>query len=173
MTDRSSRQIYLQLTACLYELAAKFSRSELRAARNVAAAENNTMTLAAIQTLLALHSDELRSEPQLVSDQKIKQSPDPMRNSESAERRRDRMLKEMLMSRELFLTPADIASGIPISMPLKPKESREKYVNRVVSRFRELDVAKRQLFMDSLQSAMSKTGSGSFVSRWSRLIKDL
>jgi len=172
MTDRSSRQIYLQLTAHLYELASKYSRAELRAARDVARSENNGLSMAAIDMLLALHSGDEKKATRPISNHAYR-APEPDHKSENADRRRARMLKEILMSPELFVNTADISKSVPISLPLKPKESREKYVNRVITRFRRLDPAKQQEFMDSLQTVMGRNSSGSFVSRWSRAIKDL
>jgi hypothetical protein len=173
MTDRNSRQIYLQLTAQLYDLASKFSHAELRAARDVARAENNGMSIAAIDMLLSLHRAEAPKSTRPAADNHAYRLQEPEAKSENAERRRVRMLKEMLMSRELFANPSEIATSIPISLPLKPKESREKYVNRVLVRFRKLDSVKKQEFMDTLQAVMARASSSSFVSRWSRAIKDL
>lgn len=172
MTDRNSRQIYLQLTAYLYELASKFSRGELRAARDVARLENNRVSITAIDTLLALHSGE-QQKPTGTPSNHINRVSNRDNRSEGSERRRVRMLKEILMSPELFANVTEISARIPIALPLKPKESREKYVNRVLARFRTLDAAKKQEFMDSLQKAIGRASSSSFVSRWSRLIKEL
>jgi hypothetical protein len=172
MTDRSSRQIYLQLTANLYELASKYSRDELRAARDVARSENNALSISAIDMLLALHSGDQHKAARR-SSQNVSRSPDGEYKSESADRRRVGMLKEILMSHELFANASEVAKAVPISLPLKPKESREKYVNRILVRFRGLDAAKQQEFMEGLQAFLGRTSSSSFVSRWSRAIKDL
>jgi len=167
--NQNIRKNRMRLLASFYEIASRFTEKELKEIRDDIGGDNVSKELSAL--MLRLNAiDELTE----VSITKISKVPHSQgRGSVSTPKRREFALKEILSSRELFSTTLEIAKTIPIAVELRPKESRQKYVNRILAEFRSLSEQQQVAFTEVIQKRLEVKGAGNFVSRWSRLIREL
>lgn len=166
--NQNIRKNRLRLLSSFYEVASRFTEKELVEIRDDASGDAVSKNLASL--ILASHSvDEPFRQPRS-TEVRISLPP---RESVSNPKRREAALREILSSKELFSSPSDIARSVPVQTELRPKESREKYVNRILAQFRGLSAQEQLEFTGAIQKKLESRGAGNFVSRWSRLIREL
>lgn len=164
----NTRKNRMRLLASFYEIAARFTEKELIDIRDEIGGDSLSKELSSL--ILSAH-DNLPNGVGRPREGRVLQG--QQRESVSTPRRREAALKEILSSRELFSSPRDISDNVPGAAELRPKESREKYVNRILTQFRTLSSSEQLNFTSALQKRLEIKGSGNFVSRWSRLIREI
>lgn len=169
MTQQSLRKTRMRLLASLYEVASRFTEKELIEVRDALDEESRWLNSVA-GALLALHNsvpstDVPRSSPQKPAGHS--------REGIHSPRRRESALRQLLLSKELFASPKDIFASVPGAVPLRAKESREKYVNRILAEFRTLTLDEQIEFTDAVQKRLVTSSKTNFVSKWTRLIREL
>lgn len=179
MTDVPTNQLKLRLVSKLYDLASQFADADLhRILRSLHAAQDHSL-VSAIKYLIDLHSpgtsqlvstteDRVESLPVAAKDSSREAGKSP-----SAARRREAAFKEMLLSKEAFPSTNDIAVRLPFPLPVRNKESRINYVNRIITRFRLMSENERDELMKAMYRGLSSASGASFMTRWSNFIKDL
>ncbi|MDL9997239.1 hypothetical protein QTI24_01410 [Variovorax sp. J22P240] len=162
----TSRQKGLYLVARLYELAAEFSDQELQEISNDQSRQPASPAIKhAIDALIQLHREVESIEP-----------PEAVKNSKSSSGKvisptaEASSLADLLGDRNSFPTVADIANALEI--PARSKESRERYIARVSRLVGAMDSRGRKLLLRRVADGMDSK-PGSFISSWSRLIKEM
>lgn len=154
------RKQYLKLTARLFEVASEFDEQALLEVAKFSDNSGNPAIRRAAYALL-----QLISEPKRQSYMEEGPRRSPVGSSDS--------LTEFFQSRELFPTTSDISMSLPFKLPVRQKESRDRYVKRLTGHISSLSSDDRQSFVEAIQKNISsKVGSG-FVSNWSKLIRGL
>lgn len=169
--NQNIRRNRLRLLSSLYEVAARFTEKELIEIRDDEEGDTSTRNFAGL--MLRLHSAGRASGSDLRQKSETPVVGERLKARVSTPRRREVALREILMSSDLFNGPSDIAAAIPVPIKLRHKESRVRYINRVVDAFRRLPDEGQIDFVRSIQERLSSKDSGSFVNRWSKLIRDL
>ena len=172
--NQNARKNRMRLLSGFYELASRFTEKELVEIRDDVGGDKISKDISSL--VLALNAADEPVIYQRVTAQKLAIS--HSRESVSTPRRREAALREILSSKELFSSPRDIAISVPGSPDLRGKESREKYINRILVKFRTLSSSEQLDFISAVQKRMEDKGleikgSSNFVSRWSRLIREL
>jgi hypothetical protein len=175
MTNDSIRRKYLALVARFYELAADHADSELREMKERMVPKDAEGISKAIEALMLLHaignSDESKRNSHMAGYVTTKRYQLVSRASRSDVLHGD-YLERLLSDQALFSTVKDIARVVPGNLQPQPKESRNRYVKRVVRYVDSLDeIGKRQL-KDALSDELAKK-PGNFVSQWQNLIREL
>lgn len=163
MTNQTSRQRYLYLVAKLYELAAEYTNEELKLilAERVANSDHSGIRQA-IDALMLMHSspnDVARTES--VSESKGHRLPDIS------------ALGELFADRAAFPSVSDIANTIPLVFLPKNKESRERYISRLLKKIESLSEGEKNLFRSLLTSRLTEKNPPTFISKWTKVIGDL
>jgi len=166
----TSRQKSLYLAAKLYELAAEFTDEELK----VMLQEQTRMAAsvavqAAIRALIELHREPTPSVEEItngVSAQDAKHDTHALQTSSEAS-----SIAAMFDDRSAFPTVAAISEAVQIEC--RPKESRERYMARVVRHIESMSASERKVFFDGLATRLNNNQADNFISRWSRLIKEM
>ena len=153
---------YLKFVARLYELAADFDQHQLMEIRCIARNKNNRLVVNMASLFMDFRGDK---EPRTDSRQK-KQS---AVYSEEA-------FFEVLSSKKVFPSNtalSEFAHSI-IDFPVKPKESRNRLVSRILSTIRNGSSKERASFRRALEEhIIRQNGTFDFVSRWTKIIRDL
>ncbi|WP_139206731.1 hypothetical protein [Luteibacter sp. UNCMF331Sha3.1] len=84
----------------------------------------------------------------------------------------DRALFSLLQDKSLFPSVKEISAFLPASVAAKHKESRERYVQRVMKHVMTLSDSEKREFRERLGKFVSRKPAG-FVSQWKSLIKAL
>ena len=156
----TSRQKSLYLVAKLYELAAEFTDDELRAIADEHSRQPQSSAIKnAVDALTQLHAVAASDHEATVSSSE--------RYEPSAEAS---SLAELLSDRTVFATVGDIASTLAIEA--RPKEARERYISRVSRIVGSMESRDRTIFLKRIADKMSSR-PGSFISNWSKLIKEM
>jgi hypothetical protein len=177
MSDRTLRQNYFKILSGLYDLASEFSVEELDRLEKAFLDRGNISHATVIRALAEIHkSTALGAAEPMRANERL--SPNistdySSRGVNVSATRRAAALRDLLMTKELLPTPVQIAKIIPIDLAIKEKESREKYVGRVVATFRNLSSVEQESFISKVVAHLSARSGRTFVSKWSNLIRDL
>jgi Arc/MetJ-type ribon-helix-helix transcriptional regulator len=165
----TSRQKSLYLAAKLYELAAEFTDDELQTMLQEHFRQSASSAIqAAIQALMQLHK-----ESETVEQPSANASPPGAQVADAANRARSPQtayLADLFDDRTAFPTVADIADALRIEA--KPKEARERYIARASRMVDAMDVQAKATFFAELRSRLN-TRPNNFISKWSKLIKEM
>jgi hypothetical protein len=176
MTTGTPRQRYLYLVARLYDLAAEFTDSELDLMRKALRADDAKIGARAIDLLKGLHGAASGRSPESAPRTDSHEIDGPSLLPEVASSRKgvwnDRALASLLQDKTLFPSVRDISSFLPDPVSAKPKEARDRYVQRVMKYVMTLSEADKREFRDRLTTFISRKPTG-FVSQWKNLIKAL
>lgn len=178
MVMKSVRQSYFRILSRLYDLASEFSVDELREVQAAFLQRGNESHATVVGALIEIHNnasvggsgrEAKRSE--LVSQSIENHSVGNERTRSS--QRQIAALSDLLMLHGVFESLEEMDHVLNINVHPRPKESRRRYVGRVMSVYKGLSENEK---VDIKSKVMSHTESRvprSFVSRWSNLIKDL
>ncbi|MBU9415982.1 hypothetical protein KTE23_05250 [Burkholderia multivorans] len=173
MNKSTLRQKYLYLAARLYELAAEFSDSELRAIRESFINDNEIGVAKAIDALMSLHgvaTAATRAPMKVLSPSRKKTQ---LGNPEAPEELwSGKALEDLFGNKTLFPKVQDIARIVPGDFAPQPKESRDRYIRRAIKYVAEMDESRKARFRDSLASELERKPHN-FLSQWKTLIKEL
>lgn len=173
MNNSSLRQKYLSLVARLYELAAEFTDSELKAIHETLVAKDERGVAKAVDALMLLHgvSETVKNVP-------VSESAGSRAHSASSAKisRKDSLssesLEKLLNDRDIFPRTQDVANVVPGNLQLQHKEGRDRYIKRVIRYVASLDDSSRNQFRKVLSDELAKRPHN-FVSQWKNLIKEL
>jgi hypothetical protein len=184
MNDSSLRQKYLSLVARLYELAAEFTDSELKAIHENLVARDDRGIAKAIDALMMLHGvvetaknvpsaeragPRLPSLPPMSSSTRLVSSPPKTSRKDSLS---GESLEKLLNDRDIFPRTQDVVKVVPGNLQLQSKEGRGRYIKRVIRHVASLDESSRNKFRKVLSDELAKRPHN-FVSQWKNLIKEL
>lgn len=166
----TSRQKSLYLAAKLYELAAEFTDDELK----VMLQEQTRMAAsaavqAAIRALIELHREPTPSVEEITSSGSAEHAKSDAHTQEASSEASS--IAAMFDDRSAFPTVAAISGAVQIEG--RPKESRERYMARVIRHIESMSASERRAFYDGLASRLNSNQADNFISRWSRLIKEM
>jgi len=171
MKNLPTRQKSLYLVAKLYELAAEFTELELRAILSEQSTRSKPIAISqAIMALVQLHNEFLSSEAKVDAASQNAENAKDAKGEDRAPSRQTSSLPALLDDREMFPTVAEIAKALKIEA--RPEESRDRYVARVTKLVEGMSIRDRLAFFDGLANALNKSPDN-FISRWSKLIKEL
>lgn len=167
MRNQTPRQMRLFLSAKLYELAAEFTDSELNSILQDYSSQLTTPGIReAIRALMLLHresADTTGSKEGIETLQRVHAQADtPVQQASS--------LSMLLHDRAVFPNISEIADAV--DFPARPKEARDRYIARVTKHVESLTPLERTAFIDTLRSRLKRQPEN-FISKWSRLIKEL
>lgn len=180
MNQKSVRQNYFRILSRLYDLASEFSIDELNDVREAFIERGNNSHAVVVGSLIDIHNNAavgvekvVPSSPstsELVAESQLTPKE---RQSTNTEKRKLIAIRNLLMMSEIFKNISDIAGINSIHLKPKYKESREKYVKRVMSSYHNMSTEDKKSFRKEIADHVAKKSSQSFVSKWSSLIKDL
>ena len=180
MSQNSVRQNYFRILSRLYDLASEFSAEELDEVRRAFVERGNPSHAMVVGALIEIHNNTPVGTGRVVlpplpsaSLTERDASDDLDRQRASSERRKLIALRNVLMMPEIFKGINDIAEIRSVRIKPKHKESRERYVKRVMSSYGELPASSQKEFRKDVAEYAARRSSHSFVSKWSTLIKDL
>lgn len=165
MNQPTPRQRGLYLIAKLYELASGFSDEELALIyEDQAKLSNNSAMLKVIKALANLHSEVESSTPPGSKILIVRK-----KSNSSAAVVGSAMLK-MLDDRRAFPSIANIVEVTGVEA--KPKEPRHRYIARVAKLVEGMPVSGRIELFAKVEKIINNA-SGSFISNWSKLIREM
>ncbi|WP_158755055.1 hypothetical protein [Dyella sp. S184] len=177
MKESTFKQTQLRLVGRLMTIASAFSIAELEGVSSLLKNKDGSDLRAVVAYLIGLHTgqsaDSNGSNKSLRQDREFTSIPQEPAEKDKRGISKTEALRELLMSKEEFKSTADIARRVPLSVPLKYKESRERYVRRILAQFSRMSEDGRRKFLKALHNNLARTSTSSFVARWSNLIKDL
>lgn len=161
MNKADTRKKYLRFTSRLYEIASEFDESFFIEIDSSVDFNVNPAVRRAARSLLMLMADPRKVDSRDSVSRKISHAV----SGDS--------LTEFFQTRELFPTSFDISASLPFKLDVKPKESRDRYVKRLVAFINKLSPVEKIHTIEIIQKKVSsKMGSG-FVTNWSKLIRGL
>lgn len=166
------RQKSLYLAAKLYELAAEFTDSELQAMlREQPRQVVPSAVYSAIRALIQLHKETENSEQAFESSSMpVEISPEISESTTRTRSLQTASLSDLFEDRTAFPAVADIADVLQIEA--RPKEARDRYIARATRIVEAMDSRAKSAFFNEL-SARLNTRPNSFISKWSKLIKEM
>lgn len=172
MKNMTTRQRSLYLSAKLYELAAEFTDSELSEILSEQSTRSKPIAISqAIRALMQLHDEVMPPESKADStDREVARAVNAEEAADRTPSRQTSSLPTLLDDREAFPTVADIAKALRIDA--RPKEPRDRYVTRVTKLVENMSSRERSMFFNELAITLNKRPDN-FISRWSKLIKEL
>jgi hypothetical protein len=176
MNNSSLRQKYLSLVARLYELAAEFTDSELKAIHETLVDKDERGIAKAVDALMLLHGVVATARNVPVSESAGARVFSSSSSSSQKFSRSDSLssefLEKLLSDRDLFPNTQDVVKLVPGDLRLQHKESRGRYIKRVIRHVASLDESSRNRFRKILADELAKRPPN-FVSQWKTLIKEL
>lgn len=180
MNQNPIRHNYFRILSRLYDLASEFSVDELTDVRQAFLERRNISHATVVDALIDIHNNttfgiEHSVDPvPLQSPKAVEFGTSPKtRQADNAERRKYVAMRNLLMMPEVFSGISDIASIPSVGIEPRHKESRAKYVKRIMSSYSELPPDGKKLLSKEVADFAARKSSKSFVSKWSALIKDL
>lgn len=172
MKNVTTRQRSLFLAAKLYELAAEFTDAELQQMLRESPSDGSGLAVqSAIKVLMDLHRLAETQSGQSATYSSARVPPGAQEVSiGNAPSRQASSLTALFSDKTAFPTVADIADVM--RSPVRPKESRERYVARMVKHVESLSSRDRADFFESIAMRLNKAPE-SFISKWSKVIGDL
>lgn len=165
------RQKSLYLAAKLYELAAEYTDSELQAMlREQSRQVVPSAVFAAIRALIQLHKENQAGEHASVESSSIERSSETPESPTRTRSLQTASLSDLFEDRVAFPAVADIAEVLQIEA--RPKEARDRYISRASRIVETMDSRAKAVFFNEL-SARLNTRPNSFISKWSKLIKEM
>jgi hypothetical protein len=170
--SQTSRQKSLYVVAKLYELAAEFTDSEFA---SMLAEQQHQATspalIGALKSLRRLHNYPGREDQVEEGALEALQRPllEPSESVGTAYTPESASLSAMFQDRVAFPTVAEIADVLRI--PVRPKEARDRYLARVMKQIDSMPSDSRGEFFRELSSRLN-TRPNSFISKWSKLIRE-
>lgn len=175
MTNDSIRRKYLALVARFYELAADHADSELREMKERMVPRDAEGISKAIEALMLLHAIGNTSESKKnfhVTENVATKRYQLVSRASRSDVLHGEYLELLLRDQALFSTVKDIAKVVPGNLQPQPKESRSRYVKRVVRYVDSLDETGKRQLKEALSDELTKK-PGNFVSQWQSLIREL
>jgi hypothetical protein len=162
MTTKSETQTYLGFLARLYELASQYEPATLRLIRRYASSRGDQAALLVINALSQLTERSVGNDV-------------PKAPTNTDLTNREIVFRDALMSRELFPSVDAIANSLSghFNLPPRPKESRERYVKRLVAAMKNVAPDRRSGIESAIRNRIAHVPNADFVSRWSKLIRNL
>jgi hypothetical protein len=166
MKNMTPRQRYLYLSAKLYELAAEFTDSDLIAMLRERSTEGNAAnaTNSVIRALMDLHRS-----PSERSNRHIDYEMGDQGNQSQPPSQQASSLLALLEDRSAFPSVAGIAAVV--GLPARPKEARNRYIARVIRQVEAMTKQDRANVFEGLAIHLNRQPE-SFISKWSKVIKD-
>lgn len=174
MNHTNLRQRRLSLVAKLYELAAEFSDSELELIfREEKSKKNPSLALcSAITALIRLHEipdPELKSNANETTT-KFKFTPYKGEDFHQAQESGINSLVVFLNDLSIFPSIQSLTEVLPL--PSQPKEARSRYIARAIRAIEAMPNDQRSKFLAGIYAKLKKAPDN-FITKWSKLIKEL
>lgn len=176
MNQKTVRQSYFRILSRLYDLASEFSVDELKDVQEAFIERGNNSHATVVGSLIEIHNNAAVGMTKQASGLPLLKSefPSPTkRSSASTDNRRLLALRNLLMIPEVFETTRDIQNLPSVRVEHRPKESRERYIKRVIAAYNNMSNEQKKALRKGIADHVARKSSQSFVSRWTSLIKDL
>jgi hypothetical protein len=164
MNSETPRQKYLRFLGLIYGLASEFDDNDLRKITELAATNGEHSILLILNGLSEISH---RRPPQEVRASDFTENKQPVRPM--------RALSKILSSREVFSSNEALYELLAPFIEIQPraKESRERYVSRILMQYASLDEPIRRKFHRVLDAHIARNGAPDFITRWSDAIREL
>ena len=170
MNGQNLRQRHLYLVAKLYELAAEFTDEELQRILDERFKPSDETGLRnAIHALIELHAVPLQERLNAVTDTSIEKNKGQRTVGVST----FSSLQQIFGDRAAFPSLEDIAKVLPLVIEPRPKEARERYISRIIRKIESLPEGDQKFFQAMLSQQLNKKSPTTFISKWTKLIKEL
>lgn len=165
MNKSTVRQRRLYLSAKLYELAAEFTDTELAAmlSQQILEGGRHKPSSQVIRALLQLHHNEVDQNPSHPTNLDVRSDRKRQASSQASS------LVALFNDTSAFPSVASIAEITGFSSRIK--ESRERYTTRLINHVDALAKQDRLEFLEAINKRLQRQPD-SFISKWSKVIKD-